>query len=54
MAWYFIVLIVLACILGLGLLLFVFFITNGDGKMIEKTYDMLAKYHDNKDKEEKI
>lgn len=54
MAWYWIVLIVLACILVLFGLLFLCFITNGDGKMIEKVYDMLAKYHDNKDKNEKI
>lgn len=51
MAWYVILLIVLACIFGL---LFLVFITNGDGKMIEKTYDMLSKYHDNKDKDIKI
>ncbi|MEE0105292.1 MAG: hypothetical protein UEY91_00700 [Lachnospiraceae bacterium] len=51
MAWYFIVLIVLACIFGL---LFLVFITNGDGKMIEKVYDQLSKYHDNKEKNEKI
>lgn len=51
MAWYWIVLIVLACLVGL---LFLTFITNGDGKMIEKTYDMLSKYHDSKDKEIKI
>ena len=49
MEWYFILLIVLAAILGsilvLGGLLFLVFIRNGDGKMIEKIYDMLAKYH---------
>ena len=54
MAWYYIVLIVLACILVLFGLLFIFFITNGDGKMIEKIYNMLSKYHDNKDIKEKI
>ena len=54
MAWYFIVLIVLACILALAGLMFIFFITNGDGKMIEKIYDMLSKYHDNKESKEKI
>ena len=54
MAWYFIVLIVLACLLVLAGLLFLFFIRNGDGKMIEKIYDALSKYHDNKDKNEKI
>lgn len=51
MPWYLILLIVVACLFGL---LFLVFITNGDGKMIEKTYDMLAKYHDSKDKEIKI
>lgn len=54
MAWYSIVLIVLACILAVFGLLFVCFITNGDGKMIEKTYDMLSKYHDNKKKNDQI
>ncbi len=54
MAWYYILLIVLACILVLVGLLFLFFITNGDGKMIEKMYDMLSKYHDNKDNDDKI
>lgn len=44
----------MACILGVVGLLFATFITNGDGKMIEKIYDMLSKYHDNKHKEEKI
>ena len=54
MAWYYILLIVLACILVLIGLLFLFFITNGDGKMVEKMYDLLSKYHDYKDKNEKI
>ncbi len=51
MPWYVILLIVVVCIVGL---LFLVFITNGDGKMIEKVYDMLSKYHDEKDKEIKI
>ncbi len=54
MAWYFILLIVLGCLLGLFGLLFAAFITNADGKMIEKIYNALSKYHDNKDKTEKI
>ena len=54
MAWYYILLIVLACLILPVALLFVVFITNGDGKMIEKIYDALSKYHDNKDKVEKI
>lgn len=53
MAWYYILLIVLACILVLIGLLFLFFITNGDGKMVEKMYDRLSKYHDYKDRNEK-
>ena len=51
MPWYVILLIVIAVIFAL---LFVVFITNGDGKMIEKVYDMLSKYHDNKPSNEKI
>ena len=51
MPWYVIVLIVIAVIFAL---LFLTFITNGDGKMIEKVYDMLSKYHDNKPSNEKI
>ena len=54
MAWYFILLIVLACLILPVALLCVVFITNGDGKMIEKIYNWLSKYHDNKDKIEKI
>ena len=51
MPWYVIVLIVIAVIFAL---LFVVYNTNGDGKMIEKVYDMLSKYHDNKPSNEKI
>ena len=51
MAWYWIVLIVIAVIFAL---LFVCFITNGDGKMIEQVYDLLTKYHNNKEKHERI
>ena len=51
MAWYWIVLIVVAAIFGL---LFLCFITNGDGKMIEMVYDLLTKYHDNKEKQDRI
>lgn len=54
MAWYFILLIVLGCLLGLFGLLFAVFIFNGDGKMIEKIYNALSKYHDDKDKNDKI
>ena len=51
MAWYWIVLIVLAVVFGL---LFLCFITNGDGKMIEKVYDLLIKYHDSREKQDRI
>lgn len=51
MPWYVILLLVVAGIFGL---LFLVFITNGDGKMIEIMYDMLSKYHDSKDKDIKI
>lgn len=58
MAWYWILLIVLGSIIG-GLLLlyllgFVFFIRNGDGKMIEKIYNFLLKSHEKHKREEKI
>lgn len=51
MAWYVILPLVLICIFGL---LFLVFITNGDGKLIEITYDLLSKYHDSKNKDIKI
>ena len=51
MPWYVILPLVVAGIFGL---LFLVFITNGDGKMIEIMYDMLSKYHDSKDKDIKI
>ena len=51
MAWYYIVLIVLAVLFGL---LFLCFITNGDGKLIEKVYDLLTRYHDSKDQDVRI
>ena len=54
MAWYNIVLIVLACIVAVFGLLFLCFITNGDGKLIEKVYDALSKYHDQKEKIDRI
>ena len=54
MEWYFILLIVLGCLLGLFVLLFLFFLFNGDGKIIEKIYNWLIKYHDNHKREEKI
>ena len=47
MAWYYILLLVLA-------FFFLVLTTDGDGKMVEKMYDRLSKYHDYKDKNEKI
>ena len=51
MAWYWIVLIVVAALFGL---LFLAYMTNADMKLIEKLYDILIKYHDRKTVEEKI
>ena len=51
MAWYWIVLIVVAALFGL---LFLAYMTNADMKLIEKLYDALIKYHDSKTVEEKI
>ena len=51
MPWYCVLLIV---ILVLVALLFIVFITNGDGKMVEFIYDKLIAYHNNKDTNEKI
>ena len=41
-------------ILSILALLFIAYITNADGKLVEKTYNSLIKYHDGKDIEEKI
>lgn len=51
MAWYWIVLIVLAVLFGL---LFLVYMTNADMKLIEKVYNYLIEYHDSKIVEEKI
>ena len=51
MAWYWIVLIVLAALFGL---LFLAYMTNADMKLIEKIYNALIAYHDAKDVEEQI
>lgn len=48
MAWYWIVLIVVGCIVALFGLLFIIYITNLDLKLIEKVYNALIKYHDKK------
>ena len=51
MAWYWIVLIVVAALFGL---LFLAYMTNADMKLIEKLYATLIKYHASKTVEEKI
>ena len=51
MAWYWIVLIVLAVLLAL---LFLVYITNADLKLVEKIYDALIRYHDSKPVETKL
>ena len=51
MAWYWIVLIVAAALLGL---MFLAYLTNAEMKLIEKLYDALIKYQDSKTVEEKI
>ena len=51
MAWYWIVLIVLAALFGL---LFLAYMTNADMKLIEKIYNALIAYHGDKDVEEQI
>ena len=51
MAWYWIILIVVAALFGL---LFLAYMTNADMKLIENLYDTLIKYHDSKTVEEKI
>ena len=51
MAWYWIVLIVLAALFGL---LFLAYMTNADMKLIEKIYNALIAYHDDKDVEVQI
>ena len=49
MAWYWILLIVLASLLVLTfVLLFVVYITNADLKLVEKIYNWLLKQHDKK------
>lgn len=51
MAWYWIVAIV---IVALFALLFVVYITNADLKLVEKIYNAMLKYHDNKQIETKL
>ena len=46
MEWYWILLIVIASLFVLSALVFFFFLFNGDGKMIEKIYNLLIKYHE--------
>lgn len=51
MAWYWIVLIVPG---PLYALCFLAYITNADMKLVEKLYNALIKYHDGREKEERI
>ena len=51
MAWYWIVLIVLA---ALFVLLFITYITNSDLKLVEFIYNKLLDYHDSKDIKAKL
>ena len=51
MAWYWIVLIVIA---ALFVLTFTAYMLNLDMKLVEKVYDALIKHHDSKNVEEKI
>lgn len=51
MAWYWIVAIVIG---ALFILTFIGYITNADMKLVEKIYNSLLEYHDNRDIEESI
>lgn len=51
MAWYWIVLIVMAV---LFVVTFTTYITNADMKLVSKIYDKLMAYHDQQEKEEKL
>ncbi len=51
MAWYWIVLIVIAVLFAL---LFTVYITNADMKLVQIIYNKLIKYHDSVEKEEKL
>lgn len=51
MAWYWIVLIVIAALFALT---FIVYITNSDMKLVQFMYNKYLKYHDSLDKEEKI
>ncbi len=54
MAWYWIVLIVVAAIVALFALLFIVYITNSDMKLVQKIYNAVLKSHDKKEVKEKI
>lgn len=51
MAWYWIVLIVIGALFALT---FITYITNADMKLVEKIYNKLLAYHDEKNVEEKL
>lgn len=55
MAWYYILLIVLASVFAFTfILLFIIYITNADLKLVEKIYNKLIEYHDKKHTESKL
>lgn len=55
MAWYYILLIVLASVfVFLFVLLFIIYITNADLKLVEKIYNKLIENHDKKHTESKL
>ena len=51
MAWYWIVLIVIAALFAL---MFLTYITNADMKLVAKIYDKLMAFHDKQEKEEQL
>lgn len=51
MAWYWIVLLVLAGLFGVT---FLTYLSNADMKLVAKIYDKLLAYHDKQKKEEKL
>ena len=55
MAWYYILLIVLASVFVFTfILLFIIYITNADLKLVEKIYNKLVEYNDKKHTESKL
>ncbi len=54
MAWYWILAIVVASIVGLFAILFTVYITNSDMKLVQVLYNKVIGYHDKKEVEEKL